>query len=457
MGDIPKCAKKIWGGVASGDMQPPSAEAQDSVTGADPPPSSFLDRVDGLAVCNVAPTTPSLIALMGDHNEAYRYWRQAREEDPGLRGAVLVHFDSHDDLGDDPPLHPLPPAPGSESEFLSYVSRTPIGGFIAPAVYEGLVDEIYWVVPDWEEGFDVMEFIWFGAERVFLTGKVADNEGEKLWFSDRPPPPASGVVPLEPLRRVPVHLRTKETLPDFEGEARPVILDIDEDGIAYTGYGTTADRTQSVPSEEIARKRAHDLIDTFQAKHLDPAVTTIAGSPEYTPTALMGDIAEALVDGISAWKGRLRFAFGTPSPSLNTAFLARAIAGVVGDNFRSHPLLRGGRGDIVSFDKELLSWTMRSVDERGHFARGCDEERTERNGIVNRCLPEVNPEERQDFVTRRGDYDAFIERCEEYGLTRLASSLAALAALQSDAQASPDALKHAFERVLMMCRRLRLK
>ena len=71
------------------------------------------------------------IFLMENHDEAYRVWREA-----GVREKILVHIDAHDDLVWNPDRAPID-----------------IANFICPALKEGMVREVFWVVPDqtWED------------------------------------------------------------------------------------------------------------------------------------------------------------------------------------------------------------------------------------------------------------------------------------------------------------------
>ena len=66
------------------------------------------------------------IQLMENHDEAYRVWSRA-----GMRDRVLVHIDAHDDVGwaaDDAAIN--------------------IASYICPALKEGIVREVFWVIPD---------------------------------------------------------------------------------------------------------------------------------------------------------------------------------------------------------------------------------------------------------------------------------------------------------------------
>src|SRR5207245_167351 len=68
--------------------------------------------------------TPSF--LLEKHDEAYYIWRDA-----GVRDATLIHVDAHHDM--------WPIAEGK---------HTTVGDYVFRAMKEGIVKEIFWVVPD---------------------------------------------------------------------------------------------------------------------------------------------------------------------------------------------------------------------------------------------------------------------------------------------------------------------
>jgi len=76
--------------------------------------------------------TPSSVHLMENHDGAYYIWR-----DLGVKDRILVHIDAHHDMW------------WAEDTKASLVT---IANFICPALKEGIVREVFWVVPDatWE-------------------------------------------------------------------------------------------------------------------------------------------------------------------------------------------------------------------------------------------------------------------------------------------------------------------
>jgi tetratricopeptide (TPR) repeat protein len=69
---------------------------------------------------------PGPVHLMENHDEAYWIWKKA-----GIQGEILVHMDAHDDLS-----------------WVANRANLDIGNFICQALKEGMVREVYWVVPD---------------------------------------------------------------------------------------------------------------------------------------------------------------------------------------------------------------------------------------------------------------------------------------------------------------------
>lgn len=432
---------------------PQTASPAEAPYTQDPEPSSsYLDRVKPYQRTGAPDQCKGLatrVAAFGDHNWAYYYWKRAKPE-----GALLIHYDSHDDMGYDSNTTPLPPGGDNSEQIWDYASRLPIGGFIAPALFDGTVDEVYWVVPNFEKGFNLDEFIWFGSDRTFYLAKIKEGESEQIWFSAAKPDKKTEKKLTTPVRKIFVHLRTKDQLPNFSQEKRPVILDIDEDGIAYTGYGNTTGQTQSFPSPEEAERRARDLVKTLMVeKQINPVVVTIAGSAEYAPTEVADDIAQTLVDESVKYLQCPDVVVSRTVPTLNISFLAFSLYQFVDDNRRHDPRLqKESHADQVShFNDEGVSWGVGQIDERKHIKWGCDTDRMERNGIINRCLPYYLEIFLCPYVTGRGEYEFFINSCEEYGLVNLAEALEKLEELQSHPTTSPEALERAYQNVIDFC------
>ncbi|MFC1592867.1 ROK family protein, partial [Candidatus Omnitrophota bacterium] len=223
--------------------------------------------------------------LSAEHGRAYSYWEQARLEGKLTDGAILVHIDAHNDLRYPNKIQNRPNTI-EEAKKVSY----DIVDFIVPAVAWGLVDEIYMVVPEFQE----------------VSYRRSEDGEEIVVFNGREE------------RRAKVHyLRTCE-LPDFSNETRPVILDIDEDYFIVSildteGWPSTAMTVlnnepkrigfgsfdaESVEPEivrEELRKNIKSLISNLLDKKLKPAIVTVAiSAPVYTPLQYADFITEAL-------------------------------------------------------------------------------------------------------------------------------------------------------------------
>jgi cytochrome c-type biogenesis protein CcmH/NrfG len=104
------------------------------------------------------------IFMMEDHDKALSVWRGL-----GVRGRTLVHIDAHIDFAWLPEmdLDEMAPQTSRELEILlkeqplwnpwkkSRRSMVHIGNYIAPALTEGIVEKVYWVIPDptWESRY----------------------------------------------------------------------------------------------------------------------------------------------------------------------------------------------------------------------------------------------------------------------------------------------------------------
>ena len=133
------------------------------------------------------------VHVMENHDQAYCIWRDA-----GVKDRILVHIDAHHDMW-----------------WIDDNRSITIANFICPALKEGLVREVYWVVPDatWES---------FAGRRALRKHLARIRKGFK-----------SPEKPRFEARRVTATILGKrfvicslDTLPRF---AEPVLLDIDTD------------------------------------------------------------------------------------------------------------------------------------------------------------------------------------------------------------------------------------
>jgi tetratricopeptide (TPR) repeat protein len=186
------------------------------------------------------------VVVMENHDAAYAAWREA-----GVRQRILIHLDAHHDMwwvGDGTPIT--------------------IANFICPALKEGMVREIFWVVPDgaWETP---------GARRPILRHlralvKGAPESSRRLRIDDRE---ATAVLLGKPLHVLPLrHVRHIE---------ENVLLDIDVDYLVIPRV-SHGDSALQVP---VPWCWPDGLLTRLADLHLRSDLVTIAYSVEggYTP------------------------------------------------------------------------------------------------------------------------------------------------------------------------------
>lgn len=248
------------------------------------------------------------ISLFGDHTRAYYYWQKAIADGNMQKGAVLIHVDAHDDMKVRTDSPPPPDTSSNEQEWLNtvdnYVASKQIGveTFIAPAVIDGTVSEIYWVLPDWAKkdtpfygaywypwktGFDPIlhsnSYLLGNMERDYTF--YAWEEGGKAYFM--PVPPQNDFVVA---RKIIVHKVYKEDLPDFTFEKRSIILDIDQDWMNNIRRGLS-------PNNSLAESidLTLGLTDTLAEKNVRPSTVTVASSPSFANAEQVEEINDTLI------------------------------------------------------------------------------------------------------------------------------------------------------------------
>lgn len=123
--------------------------------------------------------TPIPTYLLEEHHEAFAVWQFAVQGGVLPRANnVLLHVDEHADLGTprfNRSLHDLGTHP---ADILDFTYRElNIGGFIIPAVYQGLYQEVYWVRQgqQWKGAGDSMYVRSYNnAGCKLISGKVHD-------------------------------------------------------------------------------------------------------------------------------------------------------------------------------------------------------------------------------------------------------------------------------------------
>lgn len=185
------------------------------------------------------------MVLMENHDEAYHCWRGA-----GLQERTLVHIDAHDDL-----------------VWVQGQESANIANFICPALQEGIVTEVLWVVPD---------ETWSARKRF----KALLRRLQKI-IRGYPGKPAAVTVEKNRISTVvlgkPLRVCTLGNLPRF---SERVLLDIDVDFFMPfspgNGFNDPGNLPWLWPDDLVARLTGHQL---------QSDMVTIAYSVEggYTP------------------------------------------------------------------------------------------------------------------------------------------------------------------------------
>ena len=184
--------------------------------------------------CTMVTDGQYIIAHSDNHREAYITWRQARERSLIHNGMTLVHFDAHHDM-DCLVEEYYELWLSTYSLPAEKVKGITNATFIDAAVNEGLINEIWWVMPDylyWEQHFDSLDtFVSQGEPALFykyVRFYDCQKEGHiSCYLMD-----IHDVAPTLPTldkyikTNVRVHFVTIDMLPHFKEE---ILLDIDSD------------------------------------------------------------------------------------------------------------------------------------------------------------------------------------------------------------------------------------
>ena len=235
--------------------------------------------------------------IMGDHGFAFAAWMLALLDKRIGMGATLVHCDAHSDMFDGGPVFDLPRTAEDLRKFHYNINQ-----FIAPACAMGLVNEIYWVKPDYklnngdQEYFSAIMVMKDGSRKAYFNWKAPDAR-------DNP-----AVERYEGIRTVVVHEVTIDDLPDLKSKG-PAILDIDEDYFANRGASGEASREFVKDISDEVSEAAEKL-----AEKIDAGVVTMALSPGFTVPRHMLTIAQrcmAILFGKDLQAGK-EFVLGKP-------------------------------------------------------------------------------------------------------------------------------------------------
>ncbi|MBN2251032.1 MAG: HAD hydrolase-like protein [Candidatus Altiarchaeota archaeon] len=273
--------------------------------------------------------------LMGGHGEALSRWLIA-----GIKGATLLHFDTHNDLRDglgEVELQPLPITPGEAANV-----KHGIDDYIAAAVSHGLIDEIYWVIPQYmDEG--ILKSKYFGMPKdikgsttIYKKDIVLHSatiivvaygeERQYAYLRTYPPKEADGIkelgekgieVRIEGLREIKLHKIRVNELYTLD-KSMEIVLNIAEDyfgsnDIIHEEYPLghwDSDRTvfredmTSEEEEDILKKGISHVFNEIKKNGIKPATTILSLSfdadESYTPRKWMGTITKEIVEAISS-------------------------------------------------------------------------------------------------------------------------------------------------------------
>ena len=185
------------------------------------------------------------IVVRENHDEAYGVWRAA-----GFREKILVHIDAHDDLA-----------------WARDAGALDIGNFISLALKEGIIREVFWVVPD----------------QTWESSKTRQPLLRRLKRLTTEFPGASRLLKVEEaqisltLLDKPVRVCTLDHLPPLEEK---VLLDIDTDFFTIPRACSLSDQHRTLPWCWPG-----ELVTRLKARGVQADLITIAYSVEggYTP------------------------------------------------------------------------------------------------------------------------------------------------------------------------------
>lgn len=253
-------------------------------------------------------TAGAPVDLMLHHGGAYRVRERARLEGRVRDGAVLVLLDSHADLTDQVGLAPRP-STVDEADRIEY----DIASHVVPSLADGLVSEVIHVanrrldrqgrLPAHLPGTRLAWVAIFrdpkGVEAAVLLDGARPDRHDALARArpllERRGRFVEGLV-FTGTGRAAVTVRTifLEDLPDFAGDKRPTILDIDADYFVLGPTGTVlTDRERA----EIGRDAATVLARLWE-RGARPTVISVALSPGYTPEDRMAHVLAELLTSL---------------------------------------------------------------------------------------------------------------------------------------------------------------
>ena len=204
----------------------------------------------------------SRIFRIENHDEALPIWRNS-----GCAGRILIHVDAHHDM--------WWVAPGQ---------NVTIANFISPALQEGILREIYWIVPDrsWESAGNRCHILHhLSRMQKGFPGRPESIEIRRDRISTT-------------LLGKPLHICSVDGLPKFSEE---VLLDLDVDYLIFprVTFG------QTDPHPVLPWTWPEDMLSRLHAREVQSDLVTIAYSVYggYTPLRwkYFGDELEARLSG----------------------------------------------------------------------------------------------------------------------------------------------------------------
>lgn len=341
---------------------------------------------------------PSLNVVV-QHNEAYYYWWKGYEDKVIPRGSILVNIDYHADLTAGWLEAPVNKRPGAVKE---YAGRTDCAQCIAPAIYDGLFDEIYWVVPEWvakEKGRGYVDFS-SGHGRYYLFRAVAvgrENAADKVpvfYFGPSLSPPAECfvngksyrvVVPKSPAKIIPIHPVAPQELPDFASEKRARVLTWDADSIPGQGgrefIAQTARilREKNVRPVDITVAKSFDIFPEISHQQIDENVGRVVAEISkdgggVTLEDYLSDIRRA------GREGRIRYS--GPAPLEESPYSHLGDTGLRVENTR----------DLSPIGREMLGMVLRGQESADalELGPGAGKALSDMSGLAEQAGKELN-------------------------------------------------------------------
>ena len=244
------------------------------------------------------------VFTMENHDGAYYAWKQA-----GIKGRILVHVDAHLDWDWVPDRDPLEIL---QAESLTQINSllqerhlwnlarrkseelVHIGNYLCPALSEGIVKELYWVLPDVAfENLRLRRAIVRKLQRLISahSKELINIRLESTWIV--------GEILGRPL--------TACSLSDLPRLQEPVLLDIDTDFLM--GDSDEICRSGDNPWRQLPWMWPDELIESLSAKPIRADFVTIAYSVEggFTPLSYkyLGDVlAQRFKDPIVPQRNR---------------------------------------------------------------------------------------------------------------------------------------------------------